>query len=362
MTSFSFSDVGFDSVATLLERAEELPIFLSTLGANVHRVEALLAAVNAAIGGVAASGGLLRTASAEGSERVLSREASSSAETLFSSESTVLLMCLKNSDVHEQLNGTDIPGALDLTGLLGAEPGIKSTELFRSHACFITESGEVFRIRYSLAKDDRQESGGDVVMTDIANSTSNLDRETGKGCFRLMSAMLSGLILVDIHGKLHFWDWAVGSEIVPHPFTSSLGLDAANIIHLSTSSFRATIATDAQEFASWMDPEFQRTCGEHFVEGLVHSLKRMSALEGEDLAEVTVGHLSTCVRTQSRKAFWWGAMSPCHTPSQGPDLALARGELVGLLLYRITTVFIPSPSTLKQVLFPDSCWVKSLHS
>uniref|UniRef100_A0A8C2LDK8 E3 ubiquitin-protein ligase UBR5 n=1 Tax=Cricetulus griseus TaxID=10029 RepID=A0A8C2LDK8_CRIGR len=127
--------------------------------------------------------------------------------------------------------------------------------------------------------------------------------------FTCIGALYSELLAVSSKGELHQWRW---SEAEPyrstqnpslhHPRAAFLGLTNEKIVLLSANSIRATVATENNKVATWVDETLSSVASK-----LEHTAQTYSELQGERIVSLHCCSLYTCAQLENN-LYWWGVV------------------------------------------------------
>ena len=130
--------------------------------------------------------------------------------------------------------------------------------------------------------------------------------------FTHIACLHSELIAINIHGQLCQWNWHEESPYqdqdnaqIKHPKTMSLQLFNERIVQLSGNLIRASVLTDNNRLATWIDDSL----GSQVSFKLQHSAQEFSS---QRLIDVSTSPFFTIVRTESNELFWYGLLP--HKP------------------------------------------------
>lgn len=129
--------------------------------------------------------------------------------------------------------------------------------------------------------------------------------------FVQMACMHSELIAITNTGELCQWKWSDSEPYkciisdgvtIYHPKTLSLCLMNEKISKLSASCIRATVLTESDKLATWMDK-----CLFPVAIKLEHAAQSFGELANkEKIISLHVCSLYSCVRVESGEVYWWG--------------------------------------------------------
>lgn len=137
------------------------------------------------------------------------------------------------------------------------------------------------------------------------------------GRFVEIAALYSELIAISTTGTLFQWKW---SEIEPykcqisegiviyHPKTINLGLMHEKVTHVSAACVRATVVTETQKVASWVDDSISPSAAK-----LEHPAQSIPDLSSSDrITSLHVSSLFSLIRLESGHLYWWGIAPFSH--------------------------------------------------
>ena len=129
--------------------------------------------------------------------------------------------------------------------------------------------------------------------------------------FVQIASMHSELIAISSTGQIHQWKW---SETAPfegirngdvtnyHPKVAQLNLTNEKIQMISASCIRATVVTETNKVATWIDDTISVVA--HKLE---HSAQSYPEFQKNDkIAQLQTCSLFTCIRLESGAMYWWG--------------------------------------------------------
>ncbi|KAK6491509.1 E3 ubiquitin-protein ligase UBR5 isoform X6 [Huso huso] len=127
--------------------------------------------------------------------------------------------------------------------------------------------------------------------------------------FVSIGALYSELVAVSTKGELYQWKW---SEVEPyrnsqnpsmhHPRAAFLGLMSEKITLLSANSIRATVATENNKVATWVDDTLSTVASK-----LEHSTQTFPELQGERIVSLHCCAFYTCAQLENC-LYWWGVV------------------------------------------------------
>ncbi|MGH0141036.1 UNVERIFIED_CONTAM: hypothetical protein FKN15_072458 [Acipenser sinensis] len=144
------------------------------------------------------------------------------------------------------------------------------------------------------------------IVTQIASTCVRTQDGTK---FVSIGALYSELVAVSTKGELYQWKW---SEVEPyrnsqnpsmhHPRAAFLGLMSEKITLLSANSIRATVATENNKVATWVDDTLSTVASK-----LEHSTQTFPELQGERIVSLHCCALYTCAQLENC-LYWWGVV------------------------------------------------------
>ncbi|XP_052003606.1 E3 ubiquitin-protein ligase UBR5 isoform X6 [Xyrauchen texanus] len=127
--------------------------------------------------------------------------------------------------------------------------------------------------------------------------------------FVSIGALYSELVAVSSKGELYQWKWSepepyrnAQNPSIHHPRVPFLGLTNEKITHLSANSIRATVATESNKVATWMDETLSTVAAK-----LEHGAQTFPELQGERIVSLHCCALYTCAQLES-SLYWWGVV------------------------------------------------------
>uniref|UniRef100_A0AAR2J8U3 E3 ubiquitin-protein ligase UBR5 n=1 Tax=Pygocentrus nattereri TaxID=42514 RepID=A0AAR2J8U3_PYGNA len=127
--------------------------------------------------------------------------------------------------------------------------------------------------------------------------------------FVSIAAMFSELVAISSKGELYQWKWSepepyrnAQNPSIHHPRVSFLGLTNEKITLLSANSIRATVATETNKVATWVDETLSSVACK-----LEHGAQTFPELQGERIVSLHCCSLYTCAQLDS-SLYWWGVV------------------------------------------------------
>ncbi|XP_066547011.1 E3 ubiquitin-protein ligase UBR5 isoform X4 [Amia ocellicauda] len=127
--------------------------------------------------------------------------------------------------------------------------------------------------------------------------------------FVSIGALFSELVAVSSKGELYQWKWSEAepyrnaqNPAVHHPRATFLGLTNEKITLLSANSIRATVATESNKVATWVDDTLSTVASK-----LEHSTQTFTELQGERIVSLHCCALYTCAQLEN-SLYWWGVV------------------------------------------------------
>ncbi|XP_072269341.1 E3 ubiquitin-protein ligase UBR5 [Pyxicephalus adspersus] len=127
--------------------------------------------------------------------------------------------------------------------------------------------------------------------------------------FIAIGALYSELVAVSSKGELYQWKWLESepyrnpqNSLIHHPRTSFLGLTNEKIVLLSANSIRATVATESNKVATWVDETLSSVASK-----LEHTAQVFPELQGEKIVSLHCCALYTCAQLENN-LYWWGVV------------------------------------------------------
>ncbi|XP_075562225.1 E3 ubiquitin-protein ligase UBR5 isoform X8 [Pelecanus crispus] len=127
--------------------------------------------------------------------------------------------------------------------------------------------------------------------------------------FISIGALYSELVAVSSKGELYQWKWSESEPYrnaqnpsLHHPRAMFLGLTNEKIVLLSANSIRATVATENNKVATWVDETLSSVASK-----LEHTAQTYSELQGERIVSLHCCALYTCAQLENN-LYWWGVV------------------------------------------------------
>ncbi|XP_063307262.1 E3 ubiquitin-protein ligase UBR5 isoform X7 [Pelobates fuscus] len=127
--------------------------------------------------------------------------------------------------------------------------------------------------------------------------------------FISIGALYSELIAVSSKGELYQWKWMESEPYrntqnpsLHHPRTAFLGLANEKIVLLSANSIRATVATESNKVATWVDETLSSVASK-----LEHTAQIFPELQGDKIVSLHCCALYTCAQLENN-LYWWGVV------------------------------------------------------
>ncbi|KAL0598967.1 E3 ubiquitin-protein ligase UBR5 [Plecturocebus cupreus] len=127
--------------------------------------------------------------------------------------------------------------------------------------------------------------------------------------FICIGALYSELLAVSSKGELYQWKWSESEPYrnaqnpsLHHPRATFLGLTNEKIVLLSANSIRATVATENNKVATWVDETLSSVASK-----LEHTAQTYSELQGERIVSLHCCALYTCAQLEN-SLYWWGVV------------------------------------------------------
>ncbi|OXB57783.1 hypothetical protein ASZ78_011733 [Callipepla squamata] len=124
--------------------------------------------------------------------------------------------------------------------------------------------------------------------------------------FISIGALYSELVAVNSKGELYQWKWSESEPYrnaqnpsLHHPRAMFLGLTNEKIVLLSANSIRATVATENNKVATWVDETLSSVASK-----LEHTAQTYSELQGERIVSLHCCALYTCAQLENN-LYWW---------------------------------------------------------
>ncbi|TRY88597.1 hypothetical protein DNTS_029996 [Danionella cerebrum] len=127
--------------------------------------------------------------------------------------------------------------------------------------------------------------------------------------FVSIGALYSEMVAISTKGELYQWKWNESepyrntqNPAIHHPRVPFLGLTNEKITHLSANSIRATVATESNKVATWVDETLSSVAAK-----LEHGTQLFPELQGERIISLHCCALYTCAQLES-SLYWWGVV------------------------------------------------------
>ncbi|CAJ0945378.1 unnamed protein product [Ranitomeya imitator] len=127
--------------------------------------------------------------------------------------------------------------------------------------------------------------------------------------FIAIGALYSELVAVSSKGELCQWKWLESepyrnpqNPLLHHPRIAFLGLTSEKIVLLSANSIRATVATESNKVATWVDETLSSVASK-----LEHTAQVFPELQGEKIVSLHCCALYTCAQLENN-LYWWGVV------------------------------------------------------
>uniref|UniRef100_H3D6Z1 E3 ubiquitin-protein ligase UBR5 n=1 Tax=Tetraodon nigroviridis TaxID=99883 RepID=H3D6Z1_TETNG len=127
--------------------------------------------------------------------------------------------------------------------------------------------------------------------------------------FISIGAMFSELVAVSSKGELYQWKWSepepfrnAQNPSIHHPRVPFLGLANEKITLMSANSIRATVATETNKVATWVDETLSSMASK-----LEHSAQAFPELQGERMVSLHCCAFYTCAQLDNG-LYWWGVV------------------------------------------------------
>ena len=126
--------------------------------------------------------------------------------------------------------------------------------------------------------------------------------------FTHIACLYSELIAINTYGQLCRWNWHDDYPYqdpdniqIKHPKTLILQLFNEKITHLSANMIRASVLTETNRIATWID----ESLGIHMNYKLQHSAQEFSSLR---IIDIQSSPLYTVIRTDTNDLYWYGLL------------------------------------------------------
>ncbi|KAK3087035.1 hypothetical protein FSP39_000732 [Pinctada imbricata] len=136
------------------------------------------------------------------------------------------------------------------------------------------------------------------------------DRDGVGTKFSHIAAMHSDLVAVGTNGQLYSWKWSdpepfrnPDSTNLHHPKAVSLGLQNEKIVGISACSMRASVFTESDKVATWVDETLNSVASK-----LEQAAQSFTEFQTDKIVSLHTCSLYTCARLESGALYWWGIM------------------------------------------------------
>ncbi|XP_078331394.1 E3 ubiquitin-protein ligase UBR5-like isoform X2 [Crassostrea virginica] len=128
--------------------------------------------------------------------------------------------------------------------------------------------------------------------------------------FTHIAAMHSDLVAVGTDGQLYSWKWNESEPYkhhdnpsIRHPKVLALGLQNERIMGLSACGVRASVFTESNKVATWVDDTLNSVASR-----LEHPAQTFPEFQSDRIVSLHTCSLYTCTRLESSALYWWGIM------------------------------------------------------
>ena len=135
--------------------------------------------------------------------------------------------------------------------------------------------------------------------------------DNGYPRFTHLAALHSELVAINVHGQLCQWNWHdeypyqdPENVHIKHPKTVSLQLFNEKIIHLSAHLIRASVLTDSNRLATWID----ECLGTQVSQKFQHAAQELPSPIPLQIIDIQTSSLFTVVRTATNDLYWYGLL------------------------------------------------------
>jgi E3 ubiquitin-protein ligase EDD1 len=126
--------------------------------------------------------------------------------------------------------------------------------------------------------------------------------------FTHIACLYSELIAINTNGQLCQWNWQddypyqdLDNSHIKHPKTLTLKLFNEKLIHLSANLIRASVLTETNRLATWID----ESLGTQVILKLQHSLQEFPSVH---ILDIQTSPLYTIFRTDTNELYWYGLL------------------------------------------------------
>ena len=135
--------------------------------------------------------------------------------------------------------------------------------------------------------------------------------DNGYPRFTHLAALHSELVAINVHGQLCQWNWHDDYPYqdpdnihIKHPKTVALQLFNEKITHLSAHLIRASVLTDTNRLATWID----ESLGVQVSQKFQHAAQELPSPIPLQILDIQTSPLFTVVRTATNDLYWYGLL------------------------------------------------------
>lgn len=129
--------------------------------------------------------------------------------------------------------------------------------------------------------------------------------------FTQIAGLYSELIAINTHGQLCQWNWQddypyqdTDNPQIKHPKTLTLQLFNEKIIRLSASTIRASVLTENNRLATWIDDSLGSQVNFKFQ----HPVQELTSPIPHHILDLQTSPLFTVIRTDNNSLYWYGLL------------------------------------------------------
>lgn len=137
-----------------------------------------------------------------------------------------------------------------------------------------------------------------------------MEKDGTHSTFTHIAAMHSDLVAVGTDGQLYSWKWNEAEPYkqhdnpsIRHPKVIPLGLQNERIMGLSACGVRASVFTESNKVATWVDDTLNSVASK-----LEHPAQTFPEFQSDKIVSLHTCSLYTCARLESSALYWWGIM------------------------------------------------------
>ncbi len=150
-----------------------------------------------------------------------------------------------------------------------------------------------------------------IIFGDQLQFWTDSNSENSYPRFTHIACLYSELIAINTHGQLCQWNWQddypyqdLDNPQIKHPKTILLQLLNEKLINLSASIIRASILTETNRIATWIDDSLGSQVNFKFQ----HPLQELSSTIPLHIIDIQTSPLFTILRTDTNDLYWYGLL------------------------------------------------------